>query len=76
MDAEKYINTDDAAKFLSHSVLTIRTWAASGFIPSYKIGGRRLYKTSELDAWVKTLCSGRKRLKSFMDQDTNGQVKE
>jgi len=71
VDTEKYIGTDAAADFLSRSVITIRTWAARGFLPSYKIGGRRLFKASELDTWVKAQASPGKRsgrLKSFIDQ--------
>lgn len=76
MDAEKFINTDAAADFLSRSVITIRTWAAKGFLPSYKVGGRRLFRVSEIDAWVKARDSGglgkNRRQKSFIDQEDGG----
>ncbi len=73
MDTEKYIGTDAAADFLSRSVITIRTWAARGFLPSYKIGGRRLFKASELDTWVRAQNPVGKRSKgliSFIDEGT------
>jgi len=53
MYPEKYIGTQAAADFLDRSVITVRYWAAKGFLPSYKIGSRRLFKASELDIWVK-----------------------
>jgi DNA-binding transcriptional MerR regulator len=43
----------DVARRLNTSIHTVRYWNASGTgPPSAKIGRRRLYRSSELEAWV------------------------
>ena len=43
-----YIDKHEAAKILGASIPSIERWTASGEIPSYKIGGLRKYRASEL----------------------------
>lgn len=50
---KKYLNTDQAAKYLSVSEYTIRKYANSGLIPYYRPGGKgMLFDRSDLDAFV------------------------
>ena len=43
-----FIDKHEAAKILGASVPSIERWTASGESPSYKIGGLRKYRASEL----------------------------
>lgn len=51
---KKFITIQDAAKLLSISVPTIKNQVKHGLIPSYKVGGRRLFDPDELVTWVKS----------------------
>ena len=51
--AEKWINIDEAANYLSVKPATVRDWIRKGKnIPAHKIGKQWKFKYSELDAWV------------------------
>jgi excisionase family DNA binding protein len=43
----------EAARFLKLSVATLNRVMREGKLPSYKIGGRRLFDKAELIEWVK-----------------------
>ena len=51
---KKFITIQDAAKLLSISIPTIKNYVKDGLIPSYKVGGRRLFDPDELVEWVKS----------------------
>ena len=52
---EKWISIDDAAEYLGVKPVTIRDWIRKGKdIPAHKIGKQWKFKSSELDAWVKS----------------------
>ena len=53
MESE-FLTIKEAAKFLKIGVATLNRFLREEGIPSYKIGGRRLFEKNELVEWVKT----------------------
>ncbi len=51
---EKWIGTEEAAKYLDVKVATIRKWLKDKKIPAHKIGKLWKFKKTELDDWVKS----------------------
>ena len=51
---KRFITIQEAAKLLSLSVPTIKNQVKQGIIPSYKVGGRRLFDPEELVEWVRS----------------------
>ncbi len=49
---EPLIPKRTAVEFLGISTSKVEKLTASRQIPSYPVGGRRMYRLSELDAWV------------------------
>ena len=58
-----YLKTAEAAEFLGVSENTLRTWAANGVIPMHRnpANGYRLFKQSDLDAFLKKTAQPVKR---------------
>lgn len=46
---EKYLTRTEVCKLLHISLKTLYTWEARRDIVAYKIGGRKLYKASEIE---------------------------
>ena len=42
----------EAAKYLTITRATLHRFVKGGDIPSYKIGGRRIFDKNDLDKWV------------------------
>ena len=55
----KFLTAKEAAAFLRVQISTINRHIKSGFIPSYKMGKRRLFDRDELIEWVKSQKNGR-----------------
>jgi len=53
MTEKKFLNKDELAEFLGIAKNTINFWLQKGYIPSYKIGRRRVFDKDEIIAWVK-----------------------
>lgn len=51
---KKFISIQEASELLSLSVPTIKNQVKRGLVPSYKVGGRRLFDPDELFEWVKS----------------------
>ncbi len=51
------ISEKRAATYLGISVRTLINWRGAMIIPHYKIGGRILYRRSEIDNAIKNKCS-------------------
>lgn len=52
---DKWINTNEAAKYLGVKAATIREWTKqNNGIPAHKIGRLWKFKKEELDEWVKS----------------------
>ena len=51
---KRFITIQEAAQLLSLSVPTIKNQVKQGIIPSYKVGGRRLFDPEELVEWVRS----------------------
>lgn len=55
INAEKWINIEEAAEYLGVKSGTIRDWIRKGKdIPANKVGRQWKFKRSELDAWIKS----------------------
>lgn len=46
------LNGKEAAKFLRSSYFTVMRKAQSGEIPSFRFGGKVLFRRSALEAWI------------------------
>ena len=52
---EKWVGLETAADHLGVKPITVRDWIKKGKgVPAHKIGKKWKFKTSELDAWVKS----------------------
>ena len=52
---DKWIGSEEAAEYLGVKPITVRDWIKKGTgIPAHKIGKKWKFKSSELDAWVKS----------------------
>ena len=49
----EFLTLKEAAKFLRITAATLNRVMREGKLPSYKIGGRRLFDKTELIDWVK-----------------------
>jgi excisionase family DNA binding protein len=54
MDADRLLNTRDAARLLDIAVATLYEKTAERSIPHYRHGKKILFKKSELFAWVES----------------------
>jgi excisionase family DNA binding protein len=52
--AEPWLNKRGAANHLGMSVRWVESKVADAGLPSYLVGGARLFKASELDDWVRS----------------------
>jgi excisionase family DNA binding protein len=55
---EPLVSVEEAAAFLGVRPGTVYLWAETGRIPSYKIGARRRFRLSELDAHLRAYREG------------------
>jgi len=55
------LDIDEAAKAISLSRRTLDRLAKSGEIPSYWVGAKQLFRPADLEAWVLSLPTERKR---------------
>lgn len=53
MESE-FLTLKEAAKFLKIGVATLNRFLREEGVPSYKIGGRRLFDKTEIIEWVKS----------------------
>lgn len=56
---EPWIGVDDLAMVLGVSTDWVYEKAASGDLPSYKFGGHRRFRVSEVESWASNCASGR-----------------
>lgn len=56
---EPWINVDDLAMVLGVSTDWVYEKAASGELPSYKFGGHRRFRVSEVEDWAAQCASGK-----------------
>lgn len=54
MNQERWIDVEEAAKYLGVTPETVRTWVKQKDMPAQKIGRRWKFKISEIDEWVKS----------------------
>jgi hypothetical protein len=48
--SDPYLSREEAAQKLKVSLVSLNTYTKAGFLKSYVIGGRVLYKASEIDS--------------------------
>ena len=51
---EKYVNIQQVADYLGICKMTIYSWRCKGWIPVYKIGGRLVFRLSEIEKFAQT----------------------
>jgi excisionase family DNA binding protein len=51
-----FVGVREAARLVNSSPRTVTNWADTLGLPSYKVGGRRLFDPVEVIAWVKSNC--------------------
>lgn len=56
---EPWISVDDLAMILCVSTDWVYEKAASGELPSYKFGGHRRFRVSEVEDWASKCASGK-----------------
>jgi len=49
---KRYFSISEASEYLTITRVTLYRLVKQGEIPSYKIGGRRIFDKIELDKWV------------------------
>lgn len=56
MTENEYINREEAAKMLGKTPGTLAVWASTGSqnLPYYKVGGKVLYKKSDIVAFIES----------------------
>ena len=52
MTSERLLTASEVAELLGFSPATIVDWAEADKIPSYKLGGRLRFRSSEVEAWL------------------------
>jgi len=50
----EFISTKEVAELLKSSEVWIKKLVNKGLIPSYKVGGKRLYDKQEILDWIKS----------------------
>jgi len=50
---KEFINVKELSNIIGLGVTTINKYVMSGKIPSYKVGGRRLFNKDEVIEWMK-----------------------
>jgi excisionase family DNA binding protein len=49
---DEFLTTKDLAKLLKSSEVWIKQLVKKNAIPSYKIGGKRLFRKEEIEQWI------------------------
>ena len=60
MKEKVYLTLKEACELIRTSRVTLHRMIRKGMVPSYKIGGKRLFNRKELIQWVKSQKEGRK----------------
>ena len=60
MKEKVYLTVKEACELIRTSRVTLHRMIRKGMVPSYKIGGKRLFNRKELIQWVKSQKEGRK----------------
>lgn len=54
---ESFLTIDELSSWIKIKKSTIYQWVTKDEIPSYKIGGKRLFEPSEIRKWLKKRSS-------------------
>lgn len=66
---EPLITPEEAAEILGMSLDWIYQEASAGRIPSYKLGGKRRFRASELEAFIQQAACGRMATVTPIDRE-------
>jgi excisionase family DNA binding protein len=64
MKEKTYLTVRETCELIRTSRVTLHRMIRKGMVPSYKIGGKRLFNRKELLQWVKSQREGKKDLTS------------
>lgn len=64
MGKKIYLTVKEACDLIRTSRTTLHRMIREGMVPSYKIGGKRLFHRKELIQWVKSQGQGKKDLRT------------
>ncbi len=56
-EIESFLTIDELSAWIKVKKSTIYQWVIKDAIPSYKIGGKRLFEPSEIRKWLKKKSS-------------------
>lgn len=59
MKEKMYLTVGEACELIRMSRVTLYRMIGKGIVPSYKIGGKRLFNRRELIQWVKSQREGK-----------------
>ena len=65
MREKTYLTVGEACELIRMSRVTLYRMIRKGIVPSYKIGGKRLFNRRELIQWVKSQGEGKKDFRSI-----------
>lgn len=60
MKEKTYLTVREACELIRTSRVTLHRMIKKGIVPSYKVGGKRLFNRKELIRWVKSQREGKK----------------
>ncbi|MCK5554021.1 MAG: helix-turn-helix domain-containing protein [Deltaproteobacteria bacterium] len=60
MERKIYLTVKEACELIRTSRVTLHRMIRKGMVPSYKIGGKRLFNRKELIQWVKSQREGKR----------------
>jgi len=60
MEKKIYLTVKEACELIRTSRVTLHRMIRKGMVPSYKIGGKRLFDRKELIQWVKSQREGKR----------------
>lgn len=59
MKEKTYLTVREACELIRTSRVTLHRMIKKGIVPSYKVGGKRLFNRKELIRWVKSQREGK-----------------
>ena len=68
MNKKVYLTVREACELIRTSRVTLHRMVRKGMVPSYKIGGKRLFNRKELIQWVKSQREGKKDFRDISEK--------
>ena len=74
MKGKIYLTVKEACELIRISRVTLHRMINKGMVPSYKIGGKRLFNRRELIEWVKSQREGKRDFRSVSKKGYDGHI--